>query len=77
MQSEKHSAPEKILNVLFVCERIDEQVLNHIRAFAEAGHRFTMHTDIDRAIAEFHRKPFKFDTVIVDLPENPTFEEEA
>ena len=58
------------MNVLFVCERASESVLAHIRAFAERGHRFTLYTDVDRAMAEFRRKPFKFDLVFMDLPEH-------
>ena len=53
---------ERMLNILFVCERTP-QSLAYIKAFAERGHRFTMYTDHDRALAELRRRPFKFDMV--------------
>lgn len=55
------------LNVLFVCERTPES-LEYLREFAKRGHRFTMYTDADRALAEMRRRPFKFDMVVIDLP---------
>ena len=58
---------QRPLNVLFVCERTPES-LEYLREFAQRGHRFTMYTDPDRALAEMRRRPFKFDMVVIDLP---------
>jgi hypothetical protein len=50
-----------------VCERTPES-LEYLKEFAERGHRFTMFTDVDRALGEMRRRPFKFDMIVIDLP---------
>jgi hypothetical protein len=60
--------------ILFVCDSFCDNA-KYIRAFIEKHHRVLIQTDTDRAISEFYRKPFKFDAVVINLPEGKMADE--